>query len=166
MWSLWLNVAPTHLCQQLVLHWKVPDINVRTQRQKEWGAFRGWWCSQLPFSPKSLTASARVQTSSLWFSECCFQPGSLNQGLLQRDLLAKVLGICPAAKSSAIRGVHRPLSLITVSRAGCCSSQTLPAFTVAELLGAFSKFFPFLDAGVLLVLLTSLHLSSGESWNT
>lgn len=37
---------------------------------------------------------------------------------------------------------------------------------VAEQLGVFSNFFPFLDAVVLLVLLTSLHLSTGQSWNT
>lgn len=55
----------------------------------------------------------------------------------------------------------RPLSLITVSKAGYCSSQTLPAFTVAEQLGAFSKFFPFLDTEVLLVLLTCLQ---SEQW--
>lgn len=36
---MWLLLIFTK-CQQLVLHWKVPDINVRTQRQKEWGAFR------------------------------------------------------------------------------------------------------------------------------
>lgn len=47
MWSLWLNVASAHLCQLLVLHWKVPDINVRTQRQEPLEAGDAHSCPRL-----------------------------------------------------------------------------------------------------------------------
>lgn len=58
---------------------------------------------------------------------------------MQRDLRAKVLGHL-AAKSSAIRGVHRPLSFITASGAGCCSSQSLPAFHCGRAARCLLKF--------------------------